>query len=233
EPGYGSTADGAVVPQLNDRAIWLEVVAVLAIGVLPNLLRAMFSLVLGPSEPVPYWLDAMYYSLRNSGICVAALYIIWRSGETWTSFGLARPRLSDLGLGLGVLVLTLMLWIPLAPFLSIDRVKLKQLFPVPNGPADFMLMVLNHAANGFAEELVNRAYLVTRLERLLNSPLAAVILSAVVFSSYHVYYGFDGAMIWILMFGLMYALVFLALRRVWPLAIGHMLINIYVELRRH
>src|SRR5262249_56919425 len=59
-------------------------------------------------------------------------------------------------------------------------------FAVPATAIDYLLMVPKHAANGFAEELVMRAYLITRLARLLRSDLQSVFLSAFLFASYHV-----------------------------------------------
>jgi membrane protease YdiL (CAAX protease family) len=50
----------------------------------------------------------------------------------------------------------------------------------------------------------------------------------VLFAAYHAYQGAAGAA-YSLTFGLAYGIAFLAIRRVWPLVIGHALYNICLE----
>jgi membrane protease YdiL (CAAX protease family) len=90
-------------------------------------------------------------------------------------------------------------------------------------------MLLKESANGFTEELVTRAYLITRLEVLLRSRMAAVFLSATAFASYHAYQGPAG-LVGAFLFGLAFGLAYLGVRRVWPLALGHALFDIHIEL---
>ena len=52
------------------------------------------------------------------------------------------------------------------------------------------------------------------------------LLAAVVFSSYHLYQGVLGV-IDTFLFGVMYGAAYLALRRIWPLVLGHMLYNVW------
>ncbi|MBI3721260.1 MAG: CPBP family intramembrane metalloprotease, partial [Fimbriimonas ginsengisoli] len=90
-------------------------------------------------------------------------------------------------------------------------------------------MVLGHGASGFAQELVTRAYLVTRFELLLRSRAAAVLLSAALFAAYHGYQS-TAAVATAMAVGVAYGVAFLLVRRVWPLAIGHALYNIRLDL---
>src|SRR5207302_51457 len=106
------------------------------------------------------------------------------------------------------------------------------IYPLPQTAIDYLWMAAKYAANGFAEELVTRAYLITRLERLLKSRLLAVALSALLFASYHVYYGFGGALIYVMAFGVMYSGLYVLIRRVWPFALAHMLVDVFNELQR-
>ena len=91
------------------------------------------------------------------------------------------------------------------------------------------MMATKYAASGFAEELVARAYLIARLRVLLRSSGEAVIAAAILFASYHAYQGAAGA-VHALLFGLAYGGVFLLVRRVWPLALGHALYDMRAEL---
>src|SRR5207245_2887710 len=48
----------------------------------------------------PY--TAVGYLKRSVQVSVPVLYLIWRSRQPWSDFGIARPAWRDLGWGLGV-----------------------------------------------------------------------------------------------------------------------------------
>ena len=123
------------------------------------------------------------------------------------------------------------LWVGIAPLVPDDFVNDDNLFPLPRSVTDYFWMTGKHVANGFAEELVMRAYLITRLERLLGSGSLAVLVSSLLFASYHIYYGPGVTLIHAVLFGLAFGGLYLLLRRVWPLALAHALINISNELQ--
>src|SRR5437762_8817092 len=92
------------------RALWLEVSAVLAFGIMPSLSNAVM-LWLFPNRSVnPYWADALDIMVTNACICFAVLYLMSRSGESWVSFGFARPRLVDLPVGLVIFLISVLSW---------------------------------------------------------------------------------------------------------------------------
>jgi membrane protease YdiL (CAAX protease family) len=115
------------------------------------------------------------------------------------------------------------------PHIPDDRGPSSPWLLVPRGPGDHVMMVVQYALSAFAEELVTRAYLITRLKALLGSRGEAVLVAALLFASYHAYQGLSGA-VDALAFGLAYGVAFLALGRVWPLVVGHALFNIRLEL---
>ncbi len=211
------------------RAVWWEVAAVLAVGVVPNLVSAVASLCRPASggSPAPYWLDAFQIGGISACTIFATLYLIARSGEPRERFGLARPRLLDLPLGAFLMMLAVVAW-KVTPRVPDIGSREPYTFVLPRGFADYAVMVVGDALAAFSEELVTRAYLITRLEVLLRSRGEAVIVSALLFASYHAYQNLPG-MTSSLVFGLLYGVAFLVLRRVWPLALGHTLYNIYVE----
>lgn len=215
--------------QIPPRNLWLEVLAVLAIGVLPNLSSAIALYAHNPAAPPPYWLDSLDLCLRSACVSFAVLYLIHRSGESFASFGIARPHHSDLWFGLFLYLIATFLYRNVWPFMPDDGPPQHALYPVPKTSLDYLLMFPRYAANGFAEELVTRAYLITRLELLLRSRASAVLLAALCFASYHLYAGL-GFSLFMVLFGLAYGGMFLLLRRIWPLALGHMLICIRLEL---
>ncbi|MBC7856211.1 MAG: CPBP family intramembrane metalloprotease [Pirellulaceae bacterium] len=229
QPHLPDVKDAAVSPALTVGTIWGEVCAVLSIGVVPYILYAGISLRLPPSDPLPYWLDAIQATVMSGCTIFVTLYLIYRSGEPWGSFGITRPSVADVLLGIALLLAH-------AAFgFCFDFVAWRigatsdHQFPWLEQTADYGLMVLKVGVSAFSEELVTRAYLITRFESLLRSRGAAVLLPAALFGTYHGYQGVAGMVFWMAV-GLMYGMAFLLLRRIWPLAIAHTLYNIWWQL---
>lgn len=87
------------------------------------------------------------------------------------------------------------------------------------------VLVLVAAANAILEEVVVIGYLVTRLRQLGWSAVVVVATSAVLRGSYHLYQGL-GAFIGNGLMGVVFALFFLRTRRVMPLIVAHMVVDI-------
>ena len=227
------SSDPAHTPEASSGGGWGEVTAVLAAGVLPNFAWGVVSAVdQDPSRPSPYWADTLVLTTQSVCTAFVVLYLIHRSGEPWERFGLARPRLSDLLLvGPVLFLLGWFVWdlrwmlIP-----QLDPHSSPNWFPKPKRPADYFMMVVKYAANAFSEELVTRAYLVTRLEGLLKSQTAAIFIAAGSFASYHIYQKSDG-LINMMLLGLAWGGAYLLVRRLWPFVVGHFLTSILIELR--
>jgi membrane protease YdiL (CAAX protease family) len=230
QTGEGS-APGSAAPTRTERALWAEVAAVLAVGVLPDLSGAIVLAVNPPVAPSPYWLSSVDLCIRNACISFVVLYLIQRSNERWATFGIVRPGFGDVVLGLALFLLGIVLWWTIEPLLPGDFGFRETVRSYPRLPVDYFLMVVTHAATGFSEELVVRAYLITRLERLLESRFQAVVLAAIAFASYHLYYGPGPTLIFIAIKAVVFGALYLLIRRVWPFAIAHMAFNIYVEVQ--
>ena len=82
---------GAAGLPLGHRAVWGEVGAVLAVGVVPHLVNAMYN-ALYPFPPPAYWIYALYLTVTSGCTVFVTLYLIHRSGEPWERFGLPRGR---------------------------------------------------------------------------------------------------------------------------------------------
>jgi membrane protease YdiL (CAAX protease family) len=80
--------------------------------------------------------------------------------------------------------------------------------------------------NPFFEELIVRAYLMTEVLDLTGSSTLAVALSVAVQSSYHLYYGWAGAISLSFQF-LIFALYYARSRRALPVIVAHGLFDIY------
>ncbi|MBN9120266.1 MAG: CPBP family intramembrane metalloprotease [Planctomycetes bacterium] len=227
---------GAVVEPANrvptGRAVWWEVAAVMAVSTVPAMTGGLVSLCdpVPPAAvpPLPYWLGSVYLVVISGCTILVTLYLIGRSGESWERFGLAPPRVLDAPLGAFLLVVALVVWSRVPPIPDFG-VRTGGQFVGPHGPGEYALMVVKYALAGFAEELVTRAYLLTRLTVLLRSRAEAVLFAALVFAACHAYQGPVGV-VHSFVFGVTYGVIFLALGRVWPLAVGHALYNIRLEI---
>jgi membrane protease YdiL (CAAX protease family) len=207
---------------------WGEVAAVLAVGVIPNLAGALVSLH-SPAPPLPYWLGACQLTVLSACSSFVVLYLIHRGGEPWSRFGLDMPRFSDVPLGMALVVLWLVLLYLRAAVRPWSDTSTGYNFVTPRSSAEYGLMVIQNGVAAFSEELIVRAYLITRLAGLLGSPTRAVVLAAVAFASYHVYQGLP-PLVDVFLFGLVFGIAYLALGRIWPLVIGHALFNIMLDL---
>jgi membrane protease YdiL (CAAX protease family) len=202
------------------------VAAVVAVGVVPNLLGAVL-LVCHPFPALPFWVQAVQLSVVSGCTSLVTLYLMSRSGEPWAYFGVTQPRAADVPLGLALLMLAFVTGFVLPPVPDVWVPA--EAFARPRGAADHVLMVVMFGLSALAEELVTRAYLVPRLGELLRSRGEGVLFAAVLFASYHAYQG-AGGVADTLAFGLVYGGVFLMLRRAWPLVLGHALYNVCLTL---
>lgn len=89
---------------------------------------------------------------------------------------------------------------------------------------EIIVLLIWSAANAFSEEIVVVMWLTTRLQQLRIPPWVALLLSAVLRGSYHLYQGWSAGLGNIIM-GLIFGTYYLKTRRVWPLILGHFLID--------
>jgi membrane protease YdiL (CAAX protease family) len=224
------------IAERTPGVLWLEVSAVLALGVFPDLwFVASGWLWPDPAEqPFAY----LYWSLivRSLQVSLPVLWIIARCGEPWQTFGVVFPRWRDAGYTiLAVLAAEIadaLYWgvvyraVP-AETLARDNEMWSTMFPPAETAAYVALVVTASLANGFAEELVMRGYLIPRLERLLGSAWSSIGLTAILFAAYHLYQGWLGAGGALIM-GIVFGAMFWKVRRLWPFALAHALIDIKI-----
>lgn len=226
-------------PAPSKRELWLEVLAVCFIGVLPDLWNTLGFLIAHPAKSSLYAREA-YILFRSVQVSWLVLYLMARSKTPWSHFGIAAPRwvLDTLAAFGATLIVRLcystyarvvMAAVPVEA-VSRDTRALTELMVHPATSGQTMLLVIAALANGFAEELVMRGYLIPRFEDLFGSPARAVLLSAVLFASYHLYQGFYGAGS-ALVIGLVFGVLFCSMRRLWPLAAAHAFLNLSAMLQ--
>jgi membrane protease YdiL (CAAX protease family) len=154
------------------------------------------------------------------------LYLLWRSGFGPAQIGLGRLRWrTDVlgGIGLAALI-----GLPGLALYVAARLLGLSVTVVPTELNDTwwrMPVLLAVAfANGWAEEVIVVAFLITRLRQVGVNPTAALLASSVLRGVYHLYQGY-GAGLGNIVMGLVFGYVWMRTRRLWPLIVAHGLID--------
>jgi membrane protease YdiL (CAAX protease family) len=175
--------------------------------------------------PIP-WLDLIYQLVAIGLALVPVLLALYLLRQDGISIGLL-PRLADLkiavlialaigipGIGLYLVALQLGLTSQVVPSTLAD-----QAWTVP-------LLLLSALRSGLQEEVIIVGFLISKLR--LSYPkltlVALVLISAALRASYHSYQGFS-AVLGNFVMGIVFAFVFLRIKRVAPLVIAHTLMN--------
>ncbi|WP_371320604.1 CPBP family intramembrane glutamic endopeptidase [Saccharothrix yanglingensis] len=167
------------------------------------------------------------------------LYLLWRGGIGLRVLGLDRTRLGpdalgSLGLaaviGIPGLVFYLVAW-NLGLNLAVQPATLDEAW------WRSAVLVLSAAGNAWAEEVLVVGYLITRLRQLGWRDGTALVASAVLRGSYHLYQGFGGFVGNVVM-GLVFGWVWQRTNRLWVLVLAHTLLDVvafvgYTALRGH
>jgi membrane protease YdiL (CAAX protease family) len=227
---------------------WLqrwEIVAVLAVSLGASALYALLSFIgsltakqslshqtatlngsLAPGRPL---LD-LFSQLLNITLSLAPVFLVFyllaRSGERPSSIGVdAREPGRDLargaalaavigGTGLGLYLIAFHAGVEL----NVVAESLPDIWwRIP-------VLLLSAAQNAISEEVIMIGYLLSRLDRLGVRPGRAIVLSAVIRGSYHLYQG-AGAFLGNAVMGLIFGYLYRRWGRVMPLIIAHFLID--------
>jgi membrane protease YdiL (CAAX protease family) len=86
------------------------------------------------------------------------------------------------------------------------------------------MLLFTAFANGWAEEVIVVAFLLTRLRQLRVNPVTALLASSLLRGAYHLYQGFSAGLGNVVM-GLVFAYVWRRTGRLWPLIIAHGIID--------
>lgn len=241
-PANAAIGDELVSPAGRAGGDWLEVLLVLAVAYVPWLLSTLVERFdpksfASPEQIASTW-NQLAYVAQNSAYIALVLYLIWRNGERWGTFGIARFRwlrdpswgaaywfLGELGVMLG--------WNMLRPHDPesgsssenysnyADEISL-----TPYGLTPLTLQLAEAFTSVLAQELIYRGYLVTRLTTLLARPWLAVAIAAALFASFHLDQSVTNVFS-MFCYALVFGTLFLLQRRLWPLVLAHLAYNLY------
>lgn len=219
------------------RARW-EILLVLAITFGMSGLRSILRLTDSLLAPEPLNQQQTTLNVTQSAIpwldlalqtCSSLVLFAWGGLALFLlagdGFRIPRPRWSDLGWGA---VLAAIIGVPgLGLYVFAVHAGLSKVV-VPTGmdhaAIEIPVLLFNSAGNAFGEEVVVVMWLLTRLRQLGWGLPAALAASSVLRGSYHLYQGISAGFGNIVM-GLVYGIFYARTRRVWPLVIGHFLID--------
>ena len=220
----------------DTRRIRQEIAIVLVVTFGLSGMRAALRLLSDLMQPVPlnqqqttlaeHQSDTSWIDLAMQ-LCSSAMLFSWGFLALYllreSIFSRWRPKAILEGAGLAALI-----GIPgLVFYLSAVHFGFsKQVVPSTLDDAwwEIIVLLIWSAANAFSEEIVVVMWLITRLQQLRIPPWVALPLSAVLRGSYHLYQGWSAGLGNIIM-GLIFGAYYLKTRRVWPLILGHFLID--------
>jgi membrane protease YdiL (CAAX protease family) len=147
------------------------------------------------------------------------------SGFTRLGFNFARPRRDALqGMGLAALI-----GIPSLGLYAAGRALGITTAIIPSGLDSYWwtvpVLVLSAARHAVVEEVIVVGYLLDRFGKLGWSTPLAIVLSALLRGSYHLYQGF-GPFIGNAVMGLVFGWIYTRTKRVMPLVVAHALLDI-------
>ncbi len=227
------------------RALVIEIVLVLAatLGLagmrgLLALLDALLAPTPLPDQSVAINAPARQIALLDLGYQLTGViqlvawgglgaYLLSRSGIALRALGLDRSRPGrDAGLGAGLAAL---IGVPGLGLYFLAHAVGLNLTVLPSTLDDTWwrvpLLLASAVANAVAEELLVVGYLLTRLRQLGWEEGGALLISAVLRGSYHLYQGFGGFGGNLVM-GLVFGRVWQRTHRLWALVIAHTLIDV-------
>jgi len=212
-----------VVQRITKRFAWLEIVVVLLACYAPAAISQAIKdkALSNPAEP------AYEFAATLTEIAIL-FYIVWLRDGDLKLFKLGRPKIfPDIGLGLaicfGFFFANVLMRMAIPRELYIHWSSMQKSAPIKDQVNMHLTLwsVLPplFVVNSF-EELLMRGYLTGRLLQLMNTKWAPVLISSVIFASWHIYEGPLGVMNAFII-GLILASIFTVSKRIWPLIIAH------------
>jgi len=208
----------------------LEPILLFVLFYLPGYLWPQAEMVQESGELGLYMLQFMLIALPQ---ILLLLYLLnLRSsdqGHHYSDFGLLRLKAADLLQALlifaGIFLLLTVLGLILSLIPAADRSILSSGFRWKlDNPRLIPLVLLFCLVVGYREELFFRSYFLTRLSQLHIPAAVGIGMSTLLFAAGHAYQGVSGLIVALIQ-GLYFAILFILLKNIHPLAIAHALYN--------
>ncbi len=213
------------------RGRWFEICLVVLVGCGGPFLNSLYLLKYGPSAMPRVtnvrWLVGLVQEI--SGLLLLG-YVLSRRGRRLRDLG-RRWTLKDVGTGLLMAGFSFAIYLLGSTLIHLLHFAIYGALATGPSSGDFfahpsVLAIPFTLVNPFFEELLVRAYLMTEIVELTGSSALAIVVSVAVQTSYHLYYGWSGALSLAFLF-LAFALYFARTRRALPIIVAHGVFDIY------
>jgi membrane protease YdiL (CAAX protease family) len=224
-----ATPSGSSVRGKRQR--WFELCLVLFISFGGSLYNGIYYLNHSPSAvPVITTARALYTATQSAVTIVLLGYVLARTGRKFRDIGL-RWSFRDVGVGIVVLIVAFVVLFAVSTESLAIHFTIYGTVPVHHRASEFfghfrLAMLPYFLIAPVHEELIVRAYLMTEIRELTGSVTLAGAASLVLQFTYHLYYGWWGALTVTGMF-LVYTLYFARWRRALPIVVAHELYDIF------
>lgn len=232
-------------PLVTKRSLLLEVVIVLWVSLGASAVRALLTFaerllsdvplgeqtatIIAPVVETP-WLDFLFQLagiVLPLGAVALVIYLLYASGESLADIGIDRSQPTRDSLR-GVILAAVIGGAGLVFYLLSVRLGISVQITATTLPGDWYetpALVLRAAEAALLEEVVVLGYFLHRLTQLGVSKPWAVIVSALLRGTYHLYQGVGG-FVGNLVMGLVFGWLFFRWRRTTPMIIAHFLIDL-------
>jgi membrane protease YdiL (CAAX protease family) len=222
-------------PVSERRKRWFEVCLVVSVSCGSYIVNSFYLLANGPGAAQHISNVRWTAGLVQEITALLLLgYVLSRRGLTFKNLGF-RWSIRDAGMGLLVAGLSYAAYMTGSVFVHVVHYSMYGSLATSPSAKDFfahpsVVAIPFSVLNPFFEELIVRAYLITEVVQLTGSSVLAVILSVAVQFSYHLYYGWAGAISLAFPF-LILALYYVRTRRALPVIVAHAFFDIYALFR--
>lgn len=220
-------------PAPQDRRRWMiECGVVAAVAVLPDLVNAIGAFSssrarVDPMDGVDAWAMVAFLVPRSIAVLAVVGFIIWRSGEPLSTFGIKAVRARDFVEGVLVYIGSYAVWFAVWLIWALigDGGRPDQAGAARaglGGAGQLLGCGVASIFNGTAEQMALAGFLLPRLRGILGQWGPAVMIVALTFGAYHIYQGALSA-VGIAAMGVLHGGYFVLRRRVAPLVFAHVL----------
>jgi membrane protease YdiL (CAAX protease family) len=207
------------------RRRWFELTLVLTIVFGRYVLYSVYVLAIGRTGPRPLNSVRCASGLFQDTICLLLVgYVLSRRAKRFFDLGLKwspRALLSGLGVAIGAFLCSSIGYLIVHSVHHAASVAASNVATVQTPVERPSLLAIPFVLlNPFFEELIVRAYLMTEVGELTGSWTVAVLASVLLQASYHLYYGWDGALYLSFQF-LFFSIYYAKTRKAMPVIVAH------------
>jgi len=234
-PRCGTGLAAVESPPTSDRRVRVfELLLVLFVAFSASIVASFQQLFGGAPTPTAYGgMDWVYSSLHELVALGVLGYVLFRQGRGFAGIG-RRWKFTDIPLSLVLLAAAYgayAVWI-----LGVERrfitasheaarqAELSRQFFASGVTVSLVFFMI---INGFFEELIVRAFVITELRQLTGSAAIAIAASVAIQFSYHLYQGVPAAVSYIPVF-LIFSIYYQRTNRIFPVALAHVVMDFIV-----